>query len=866
MNPSNQQDQNMLPEIHLVKRWRSFAILIVSIFLTILATIYTYHDLKAIAKSEFTLESNEIKTKIHLRLHTHAQLLRSGSALFATSNEISRKDWKAFIENSKLNSNLPGIQGVGFSVIIKKEQLEQHILQIKKEGFPEYVVHPTGDREIYTSIIYLEPFTNRNLRAFGYDMYSETVRRSAMEQACDLDMATLSGKVILVQETKTDVQPGTLMYVAVYRKGMPINTKEERRTAIFGWIYSPYRMVDLMQGILGGRNLTNNTRLRIYDNDEISLSSLLFDSQSKDTIAPSDNVIETHTIPIVFNGKIWTLVFSKPGGPLANFHGEVFTVLLSGITISLLLFSLSWSLNNTRFRAQQIANQLTAKINEIESKFSLFMDHLPASAFIKDRYGRNLFFNRQLIELMGFKNWENKLNRDLMDETDALRVSADDIMTMEKGNFKLEENLMDGNGLIRTFETLKFIIPRQGQEPLLGGISIDITERKIIDEKIKQHEIHLSELNASKDKFFSIIAHDLKSPFNSIIGFSSLLVQHIKDKDIQGINEYGNLILKSANNAMDLLQNLMDWSRSQTGRMEFQPVYVDLVPLVNKTTLFFDDIARQKSITIKRVLENTASIYADIAMLNTVLRNLISNAIKFTMPGGEIIVSVMKKQNEIIFSVSDTGVGISKNGMEKLFRIEHSYSTSGTNKETGTGLGLILCKDFIEKHNGKIWVESEEGKGSKFYFSLPFNAQLQEKKPIENFGSSATNNHDDPVIASLKILIAEDDEISKILLCHQLKTVCKEILKATTGIEAITICRDHPDIDLLLMDINMPEMNGFIATQQIREFNTKVIIIAQTAHALTGAREKSIASGCNDFISKPINKNELLALIKKYFG
>jgi len=581
----------MSRKILFTKKWKSFAILIIGIVLTIAAAIYTKKNSETLAKREFALVCNEITTKISTRLHSHAQLLRSGASLFATSDSVTRKDWKIFIESSKINKNLPGIQGVGFSVIIKKEQLQQHIQQIRKEGFPEYTVRPAGDREIYTPIIYLEPFADRNLRAFGYDMYSEPIRRKAMEQACDNDIAALSEKVVLVQETDKDLQAGTLMYVPVYRKGMPTNTTEERRTAVLGWVYSPYRMVDLMQGILESRDLNDNNKihLQIYDNDSISQKSLLFDNQGKDTIGQTDKSVETLTIPIVFNGKKWTLQFSKPNGQFAYFESKVLVVLLSGFIISLLLFSLSLSLLNTRFRAQQI----------------------------------------------------------------------------------------------------------------------------------KESEIKLRELNATKDKFFSIIGHDLKSPFNSIIGFSNLLVEQIKNKDIEGIDEYANIVLKSSNNAMDLLLNLMEWSRSQTGRMEFNPEYFDLVSCINKIILLYVDIAGQKSITIKNILPHKASVFADNAMISTVLRNLISNAIKFTIPGGKIIVSAMEKQNEIIFSVSDNGVGISKNSIEKLFRIDQSYSTTGTNEETGTGLGLILCKEFVEKHNGKIWVESEEKKGSTFYFTLP---------------------------------------------------------------------------------------------------------------------------------------------------
>ena len=729
--------RNMIPKFLFTKKWNSFAILIIGLVLTILATIYAKRNSETLAKLDFALVCNEITSKISARLHSHAQLLRSGASLFASSDSVTRKDWKVFIESSKLDKNLPGIQGVGFSVIFHKEQLQQHIQQIRKEGFPVYTVRPAGDREIYTAIIYLEPFAGRNLRAFGYDMYSEPIRRKAMEQACDYDIAALSGKVVLVQETDKDLQSGALMYVPVYRKGMPVNTTEERRSAVLGWIYSPYRMVDLMHGILGSRDLNdeNKIHLQIYDNESISQDSLLFDSQSINTIGNTDKSFETLTIPIVFKEKIWTLRFSKPKVQFAYFESKVFIILLSGFIISLLLFFLSLSLINAQYKAQQI----------------------------------------------------------------------------------------------------------------------------------KESEIKLRELNATKDKFFSIIGHDLKSPFSSIVGFSNLLVEQIKNKNIEGIDEYANIVLKSSKRAMDLLLNLMEWSNSQTGRMELNPEYFDLVSNINKIILFYDDIAGQKSITIKNILPQKVSVFADKEMINTVFRNLISNAIKFTMPGGKIVISSAEKQNEIIFSVSDNGVGMSESSIEKLFRIDQSYSTTGTNNEKGTGLGLILCKEFMEKHKGKIWVESVKKKGSIFYFALPYNAEHQEKNVIENAVLAATENHDNSKVLGLKILIAEDDEISEMLITIAADKFSKEILKARNGFEAVEVCRNNPDIDLVLMDIKMPVMDGHEATRQIRLFNKDVIIIAQTAYTLFGDSEKAIKAGCNDYIAKPINNFDLMEMIQKYF-
>ncbi len=200
--------------------------------------------------------------------------------------------------------------------------------------------------------------------------------------------------------------------------------------------------------------------------------------------------------------------------------------------------------------------------------------------------------------------------------------------------------------------------------------------------------------------------------------------------------------------------------------------------------------------------------------------------------------------------------------INKIFNIAENYSTPGTQKETGTGLGLILCKEFVEKHSGKIWVESEEGKGSTFFFAIPFSIEPEDKSVnVEVVAADEPKNN----IQNLKILIAEDDETSKTLLSIEVEKFSREILKAKNGFDAVEICRNNPDTDLILMDMQMPVMNGYEATRRIREFNNEVVIIAQTAFALSGDREKSIAAGCNDYISKPINKAELIALIHRYF-
>jgi len=422
------------------------------------------------------------------------------------------------------------------------------------------------------------------------------------------------------------------------------------------------------------------------------------------------------------------------------------------------------------------------------------------------------------------------------------------------------------DGSVHNIRALATVQHDDSGKPLhMIGTNWDITDQKKTEEEIKYQNEELQKLNATKDKFFSIIGHDLKSPFNTIVGFSELLVEQVKEKDYEGIEKYAGIIRQSSMRALNLLMNLMEWARSQTGRMDFNPEYFELVDMINETALLFTDLTHQKSISFRLKLPSHAAVYADKAMISTVLRNLISNAIKFTMPGGELIVAADVKPNEVTISVKDTGVGIPKNLIDNLFRIDENFSTPGTQNEKGTGLGLILCKEFAEKHGGKIQVESEVGKGTAFYFTIPCNCELSGKN-ANTYCSSAKDKEVQVNSESLglKVLVAEDDETSEALISGAMETICNELLKARTGIEAIEACRNNPDIDLVMMDIKRPVMDGYEATRQIRQFNKNVIIIAQTSYGLNGDRGKAIAAGCNDYIFKPLDLAMLKVLIKKH--
>lgn len=237
--------------------------------------------------------------------------------------------------------------------------------------------------------------------------------------------------------------------------------------------------------------------------------------------------------------------------------------------------------------------------------------------------------------------------------------------------------------------------------------------------RIIRQELEFS--NASKDKFFSIIAHDLANPFNSVMGFSTIILEQVQAKNYDAVEMYAGIVRNASHQAISLLANLMEWSKSQTGRMKYNPEQFDVNELILDINELMNASVIQKSLTITTEIPPKTLLFADKAMISTVMRNLISNAIKFSNMDGTIRISVEQKPQDLFFSVSDDGIGMDQKTILKLFRIDESISTIGTQNEHGTGLGLILCKEFVNHHGGKIRIESNVGNGTTISFQIPKN-------------------------------------------------------------------------------------------------------------------------------------------------
>jgi signal transduction histidine kinase len=539
--------------------WIAFLVFLFSLLLTGISVNYIKNLKKNAAIQNFVFDSSEIQNKMETRLLNHAQLLRSGVALFATTDTVTREQWNQFYNHAKVQRYLPGLQGFGYSTIITPREFSGHSTETRKDA--------------YTTVIYLEPSAGKNLKLFGQDLYSVDVHRQAMEVARDSAFAVLSGRIPLIQEMSEANQAEILMYIPVYRRNMPVTTVSERRAAIQGWVFSPYRIDYLIEGILGYWDYPGPKRihLMIYDSGRKPEGDPLYDSQPDKTTEKKALQNLSVTLPVRLNNNEWTMVLTRRSDEFSLLNSTIIMILVSGIIISLLLFLLTLSLLKTK-----------------------------------------------------------KLNRD-------------------------------------------------------------------------------------KVRFISILGHDLRSPFNSLLGFLEILNKDFHTLGEEKVQQYLNYTHTVAKNTYSLLENLIEWSRTQSGKIQFKPELVNIKDLCNDVQHQINPGARAKDIRMKYQIDENTKLYADPDMIKTILRNLCTNAIKFSHRGGEVIVRAVQDERQVLLAVSDSGVGMEPDKLSNLFKNSHLVTSRGTSSEPGTGLGLIICQELIKIHGASIRAESEPGKGTTFY-------------------------------------------------------------------------------------------------------------------------------------------------------
>ncbi|SDX94871.1 hypothetical protein SAMN05444411_11266 [Lutibacter oricola] len=371
-----------------------------------------------------------------------------------------------------------------------------------------------------------------------------------------------------------------------------------------------------------------------------------------------------------------------------------------------------------------------------------------------------------------------------------------------------------------------------------------------------------------KSAFLANMSHEIRTPMNGIMGFTTLLKQPELKSDKR--LKYIEVIEKSGERLLGVINDVIDISKIEAGLVEMLEVEVDINNELDYIYTFFKLEANKKGLqfSCETTLSNQeAVVKADKVKLNAILVNLVKNTLKYTNTGSVCLGYNLKKRESnfvLEFFIKDTGIGIPKDRQAAIFDRFVQADIEDKKALQGAGLGLSISKAYVEMMGGEIWVESEEGKGATFYFTLPYKPVLISK--INN--SIITNQIEDKVISNkkTKILIVDDDESAREYLSIILENFNVEILLANNGKEALTICETNLDIDLILMDLKMPILNGYEAIKEIKKINNNVVIIAQTANAFLSDKEKTLNAGFNDYLAKPISRNHLISVMQKYIN
>ena len=719
------------------------------------------------AKKEFELSCSELKIRISDRLHTYAQLLRSGTAFFEHTGTITREEWKRFYSSQMVEKNLVGMQGFGLAVIIPPDKLESHEKKIRKEGFPQYKIWPKGLREIYSSVIYLEPFSGRNLRAFGYDMLTEPVRQRAMEIARDHNMAVLTEKIILVQETDNDIQSGTIMYVPAYKRGMPKSNINERRRAILGWVYSPYRMNDLMEGILGSEDSIENRNicLEIFDNSSYSAEASLYDNRIKEENNYALSPLFIINTSIIFNDHTWYLRFTKCNiGSGVLDYSKVWYAAIGGTTVSILLFILYLSLINTNIRANKLAEELTRDLRDSESKYkAIFDNEIYAICIFESGTRKILDANDALCKLYGYTKVEIVSGMTIEDITEDISESQTAIeIALSKGTIFIPLRYhKKKNGTIFPAEIVGGPFSWKGRTVLFAMVH-DITERKAIGEELESYRNHLEELVISrtselistnellkreiekdkefemmlkkslekekelsemKSRFISTTSHEFRTPLTTLLLSSDLLRQYGSKWDIERKNEHFDKIKNSVRYITTLLDDILTINRSDSRETSYKPEKIDLRKFALECCEEAKTLAKNSHRLNFSFNSDEKEFLLDIKLMRFILNNLLSNAIKFSPEGGNINLIIWVENDNLNLEINDQGIGIPAVEIEKIF--DSFYRSKNVDEIPGTGLGLAIVLRAVELLNGEIKVKSEINKGTTFLVSLPLVMQGQ---------------------------------------------------------------------------------------------------------------------------------------------
>lgn len=701
-----------MPYLSRIKKFvRENRIPLVILFLGLLLTFFSYRtaqqSLAGNQKKLFDARALSVQNMIRARMEEYLQGLKAVRGIYYILDTLRRDQFHKYVQSIGFSNDLPGMEGIGYAPLLKSGELEGFLSNIHQEGFYNYSVFPAGNRSRYAPIKFLEPLSERNLKALGFDMFSEKNRRDAMLKAIYYNDASLSRSVILKQEHKVDPQNGFLLYLPIF------NTS---KGTVEGFVYTPFRPRELIANFLGNRY--NDLYIEIYDGTELTPNNLLFSNHDKD----QESSFSSTRLFNLFRTTWIIKAFSTPAFGSEIDKRQLYWIYTTGIICSVFFFTIAYSISNTKRKALQIARDMTRALRENQEHLAAVADTAQEAIITANAEGLIVYFNKSAASIFG------RSRADVLGKKIQLLMPERYRNAHEKGMERFIDT-RDPKIIGRTVE-LHGLHPEKGEFPIELSLSgwestqgvfftamiRDITERKKTENELIAKTVDLERSNKELENFAAITSHDLQEPLRTIASFLQLLELRYHEALDEKARTYIDTAIAASVRMKNLINSLLEYSTIDKARHELLPVQLNNI--LTEVLSNLEDIIREKQakIEVRSVLPTLRGNHAQLLQL---FQNLIGNALKFvqTLPV-RIEIDCKEGENEYLFSVKDNGIGIADTYKEKIFKI---FQRLHKEQFAGTGIGLALCKKIVENMDGRIWVESTPGQGSTFFFTVHKN-------------------------------------------------------------------------------------------------------------------------------------------------
>lgn len=682
------------------------------------------------AKVEFEFRARETTSALQARILAYEQVLRGAAGLFAVADKVTREEWREYVRQLHVSTSYPGITAIAYVPIVAAEQIDVFVSDVRKIDQASYEIWPKGDRRFLAPTLYIEPSTDHNLRALGFDLYSDPIRLTALEFARDTGGPALTARITLAQDLGETERAGFVIYVPVYRRGTEPLTVEQRRTTLIGFVGGGVRANDLLDRVLGTRF---NLDLEIFDGS-VDANAPPIAQRRPPNARPQVKARFTAANHIDFNNRTWTLNFaSTPEFELTVDQDKPRLVLIGGLLLSAGFIALLWSLASTRKRAVMLARNMTAELRarqialrESEERLTLALQGSELALFDWDVGTGVVQLSDRWAAMLGgtpqpTTTTITELSR-LVHPEDAprLQVELQKALRGETEFYRVEHRVKTQDGAWIWILSRAKVTQRDagGLALRVTGTNTDITDRKTVE--------------AVKDDFISTVNHELRTPLTVIVASLALLKENLK-----GLAPDDSMMLDMAcqNSArlQAMVNNVLDIEKIASDLMQFDIKPVEIGPFLKRAL----DLNRMFAEQFKVRFElhgpvPPAAVMADPERLMQVVTNLLSNAAKFSPPGDVVIIAVQIRDSEMIrISITDHGPGVPLQFRDRIFQRFAQADASNTRKQGGTGLGLSICKLIVQKLNGSIGYESEPGQGATFYIELPLGRDAPGESPVE---------------------------------------------------------------------------------------------------------------------------------------